>query len=186
MINDALLAFVPIGGNQSMVGGAGVSIVMAPGGVALDLLGAGVGVAPPSTFGTSFGTFGTDFGIGVRKPLLACAVGTAFATGTGATWNLAFQLAADAGAAGGYLPSTWYTAQETGPQSVANAPANAIIARFDWPPAFPATLRPRFARLLMQFPTGDDLTAGTIAYAIVTLDRDDLSIRNAQRNYSVS
>ncbi len=186
MYNDALLAFVPIGGNQSMVGAAGASIVLAPGGVALDLMGAGVGVAPPNIFGTSFGTFGADMGIGVRKPLLACAIGTAFATGNVATWNLAFQLAADQGAAGGYQPSTWYTAAETGPQTVANAPANAIIARFDWPPAFPATLRPRFARLLMQFPAATNLSAGTIAYAIVTLDRDDLSIKNAQRNYSVS
>lgn len=186
MYTDALLSFVGIGGNQSMVGGAGVSIVMAPGGVALDLLGAGVGVAPPNIFGTSFGTFGTDFGIGVRKPLLAVAVGTAFATGNLATWNIAFQLAADQGAAGGYQPSTWYTADETGAQTVANAPANAIIARFDWPPAFPATLRPRYARLLMQVPAGTNLSAGTIAYALVTLDRDDLSIRNAQKNYSVS
>ena len=186
MYTDALLNFVPIGGNQSMVGAAGASIVMAPGGVALDLLGAGVGVAPPNIFGQSFGTFGTDFGIGVRKPLLAIAVGTAFATGNAATWNLALQLAADLGAAGGYLPDTWYTAAETGAQSVANAAANAIIARFDWPPAFPNTLRPRFARLLMQVPAATNLSAGTIAYALVTLDRDDLSIKNAQRNYSVS
>ena len=186
MYTDSLLNFVPISGNQSMVGGAGVSIVMAPGGVALDLLGAGVGVAPPSIIGTSFSTFGTDFGIGVRKALLAVAIGTAFATGNAATWNLAFQLAADQGAAGGYQPSTWYTAQETGAQTVANGAANQIIARFDWPPAFPNTLRPRFARLLMQFPAGTNLTAGTIKYALVTLDRDDLSIQNAQRNYSVS
>lgn len=186
MYNDALLAFAPIGANQSMVGAAGASIVLAPGGVALDLLGAGVGVAPPNIFGTSFSTFGADIGIGVRKPLLAIAVGTAFATGNAATWNLAFQLAADQGAAGNYQPSTWYTAEETGPQAVGDAAANAIIARFDWPPAFPTTLRPRYARLLMKFPAATNLSAGTIAYAIVTLDRDDLSIRNAQRNFSVS
>jgi hypothetical protein len=186
MYTDALLNFVPIGGNLSMVGAAGAPIVLAPGGVALDLLGAGVGEAPPIIFGTSFPTFGTDFGIGVRKPLLAVTVGTAFATGNAATWNLAFQLAADLGAAGNYQPDTWYTAEETGAQAVALAPANAIIARFDWPPAFPSTLRPRYARLLMQVPAGTNLSAGTIAYALVTLDRDDLSIKNAQRNYSVS
>ena len=186
MLTDSLLNFVPPGGNLSMVGGAGISIVMAPGGVALDMLGAGVGVAPPSIIGQSFGTFGADLGIGVRKALLECVVGTAFATGNAATWNLALQFAADQGAAGGYLPDTWYTAISTGAQAVALAPAGARIARFDWAAVFPTTLRPRFARLIMLFPAATNLSAGTIAHALLTLDRDDLSIQQAQRNYSVS
>lgn len=185
MFTDALLNFVPIGGNQSVVGAAGASIVLAPGGTALDLMGAGVGLAPPNFIGTA-ALFGTDFGVGVKKALLAIAVGTAFATTNAGTWNLAFQLAPDTGAAGGYLPGAWTTIIETGAQPVANAPANAIIARFDWPPAFPVTLRPRFARLLMQLASGTNLSAGTIAYALVTTDRDDQSNKYAAKNFVVS
>jgi len=185
MYVDALLAFVGIGQNQSMVGAAGQPIVMAPGGVALDLLGNGVGVAPTGIIGTA-ALFGTDFGIGVKRALLAIATGTAFTTGNAATWNLAFQLAPDTGAAGLYQPGAWSTVVETGARAVGDAAANTVIGRFDWPPVFPVTLRPRFARLLMQFPAGTNLSAGTIAYALVTTDRDDQSNRQAARNYTIA
>lgn len=185
MLTDALLNFAPIGSNQSMVGGAGVSIVIAPGGVALDLLGAGVGVAPASIIGTA-SVFGTDFGVGVRKALLACAVGTAFATGNAATWNLALQFAQDTGAVGGYQPGTFHTVIETGAQPVSYATAGALIGRFDWPPQLPANFQPRFARLLMQFPAATNLSAGTIAYALVTMDRDDQANQFAAKNFAVA
>ena len=185
MFTDALLNFTAPGTPLSMVGGAGVSIVMAPGGTALDLLGLGVGVLSGSQdiIGTQSALFGTDFGIGVRKAQLDVVVGTAFTTATAATPNLAFQLAPDDGTGN---PGTWQTVVETGNLTVAQCAANTRIARFDWPPVFPETLRPRFARLLMQFGAGTDLTAGTIAYAIVTTDRDDQSNSRAQRNYSVA
>jgi hypothetical protein len=49
MRSDALLAFVPIGGNLSLVAGAGVDI---PSSQTIDLLGVGVGVAPPRSSAT--------------------------------------------------------------------------------------------------------------------------------------
>lgn len=187
MLTDALLNFLPIGSNLSMVGAAGASIVIAPAGGALDLLGEGVGLAPVNIIGNAMrGVFGTDFGIGVRKAQLVVGVGTAFATGTAATWNLAWQFAEDTGAAGGYLPGTWVTAVETGPQAVGNAPAGAIIGRFDFPPQIPPNFQPRYSRLLMQFPAAEDLTAGTLAFALVTTDRDDQANQFAANNYTVS
>jgi hypothetical protein len=168
-----------------MVGASGVSIVMAPGGTALDLLGLGVGVLSTGNaiIGVESAKFGTDFGIGVRKALLDVVIGTTFTTGTSATPNLALQLAQDDGTGN---PDTWYTAVETGNLAIALCTANTRIARFDWPPVWPETLRPRFARLLMQFAAGTLLTAGTIAYAIVTTDRDDQSNAQAQRNFTVA
>ena len=184
---DSQLSFVPLGSPLSLVAGAGVST---PSQV-LDLLGVGVGVAPPSIIGLTpiVGTthvFGTDFGIGEDRVLLDVVTGTAFATGDACTLNVALQLAADTGLSGGYQPGTWYTAVETGPQAVANLTANTRIARFDWPPAFPENLRPRYARLLFQVPSGEYFTTGTIAFALVTPARDDYAAAYAAKNFSVS
>ena len=58
---DALASFLPWnGGSQTLVGGAGVDVVI---GDIIDLLGVGVGVAPPNIIG-NVTLFGTDFGIG--------------------------------------------------------------------------------------------------------------------------
>src|SRR4051812_9184543 len=142
---DALLSFVPIGAPLSLVGGAGVAI---PSNV-IDLLGAGVGVAPPSIIGNA-SLFGTDMGIGQFRPEINAIIGTALATANAATLNTALQAAADTGSAGGYLPGAYQTLVETGPLTAAQLAANTVFARFPFLPVFPATLRPRFLRLLFS------------------------------------
>lgn len=181
MRNDASIAFVAIGGNLSLIAGAGINIPSA----VIDLLGQGVGTAPQNIIGTAT-LFGTDFGIGTDRPVLNVVIGTALVTGTSATLNLAMQAAVDQGAAGNYQPGTWQTLVETGPLTAAQCAANTRIARFDWPPAFPEGLQPRYMRLLAQVPAATLFTAGTIASAIVTLARDDQANRYAARNYRVS
>ena len=66
----------------------------------------------------------------------------------------------------------------------ANLTAGQIVARFNFPPAFPANLNPRFLSLLFT-PVGT-FTGGVIASAIVTMVRDDQSNRYAAKNYSVA
>ena len=112
-------------------------------------------------------------------------VGTACATASGATLNVQFQAAVDQGVGGNYQPGTWITLVETGPIAVANLTANQILARFDYPPAFPAGTLPRYLRLNFQTATGT-FTAGTISSAIVTMVRDDSANRFSARNYSVA
>lgn len=179
---DSSISFVPLGSPLSLVAAAGVDIASTN---IVDILGAGVGVAPPSIIGTA-SVFGSDMGIGDNRPLLDVVIGTALATGTSATLNVALQGAIDSGSAGGYLPGTWQTFVETGEITAAQGVANARIARFDWPPAFPETLRPRFYRLLFQVPAATLFTAGTIAFALVTMARDDQANKYASKNFAVA
>ena len=178
MRSDALLAFVPIGGNLSLVTG-GANAVASPN--TIDLMGVGVGIAPPNIIG-NVATFGTDMGIGGFRPEINCVLGIAFAGGT--SLNVALQAAADTGAAGGYLPGTWQTLAETGAMLTANLTANQVVARFPWLPAFPANLSPRYLRLLFT-PVGT-YTTGTIASAIVTTVRDDQANKYAAKNFTVA
>lgn len=181
MFSDALLSFVPLGAPLSLVAGAGVAI---PSTNTIDLLGVGVGLAPPSIIGNA-AVFGTDMGIGGLRPELDVAIGTAAVTANAATLNLALQAAPDTGAAGGYLPGTWQTIVETGALTAAQLTANQIIARFPWLPVFPQTLRPRFLRLLAQMPAATNFTAGTINFALVVTVRDDQANKQAAANFSV-
>jgi hypothetical protein len=103
-----------------------------------------------------------------------------------ATLNTALQAAADQGAAGNYQPSTWKTLVETGPLTAAQLAANTVFARFPWLPVFPATLRPRFLRLLFSPAAATNFTAGTVAAALVTVVRDDQANKQAAKNFSVS
>lgn len=184
MITDQQLSFVPLGGNLSLIAGAGASI---PSINTIDLLGAGVGVAPPSIIGnvTVFGA-PDAMGVGGLRPELNVTIGTALASATSATLNAALQGAPDTGAAGNYLPGTWQTIEETGALTVAQCIANTVIMRLPWVPPFPANLRPRFLRLLFQVPAATLFTAGTIASALVTMVRDDQFNKYAAKNYSVS
>lgn len=179
MILDALLNFVPIGTNLSIVGGAAV-----PSNV-IDLLGTGSGTAPRNIIGNAT-LFGEDSGLGMNKPQVQCAVGTAFVTANGATLNAAFQAAPDTGVGSGYVPGAWQTLVETGPLTVAQLAAQTIFGRFDWPPVFPITLRPRYLRLLFTPLAGSTFTAGTVAYAIVTMVRDDYAEKNQPANYTLA
>lgn len=191
MITDALISFVPIGTNLSLVGGAGVAI---PSSV-IDLLGDGVGTAPTgSIFGVQSATFGQAgaMGTGNQRPELNVTIGTALAGAAGLTLNCALQAAADQGAGGNFQPSTWNNIGGQDGITLAQGAANTVIMRLPWLPPFPATLRPRYLRLLFSpvssggaVPSGN-FTAGTIASAIVVMSRDDYFAKFAQKNYSVS
>lgn len=179
MLLDALLSFVNVGGNLSLVAGAGVDI---PSNV-IDLLGTGQGTAPQSIIGNRT-LFGEDSGLGAVKPQVQVNIGTGLVTANGGLLNVKFQAALDLGTPT-YLPDTWRTLIETGPMAVADLAANAICARFDWPPAFPVSFQPRYLRLLFSPGAGASFTAGTILAAPVTMVRDDQSNRYAPANYSV-
>ena len=124
MLLDALVSFVPPGQPLSLITGASTSVYSN----IFDSLGLGVGQAPQSIIGTRT-VFGQDNGIGVKKPLLDCVVGTAF-VGASANLNVQFQAAVDNGS---YQPGTWITLLETGTIAVGNLTAGQLIARFDWP-----------------------------------------------------
>lgn len=184
MMLDAQLTFVsPQGPAVSAVGAAGAQIQL---GQVIDLLGVGVGQAPPNIIGNAT-LFGQDTNTGIWKLDLQVNVGTAFASATSATANIAIQVAPDTGAAGGYLPGTWETAEETGPKLSAEMTANQVL-RLPMPPAPPATPRPRYVRLLLQVaPAASGIfTAGTISGAFFVQGRDDLQNRQAASNYTVA
>jgi hypothetical protein len=173
MITDALLAFVPVGTNTPILGAAVRSNVY-------DILGTGVGTPPSSIIGTPT-LFGSDLGIGGKRPMLEVLLGAAaFAGGT--SLNIAFQAAVDT--AGTHVAGTWNTLVETGAILTANLTAAQVCARFDWPPAFPPGLNARYLSLLFT-PVGT-FTAGTINAAIVTMVRDDQANRYAAKNFTVA
>lgn len=177
---DSQLVYVPA--PLSLVGGAGISI---PSNV-LDLLSSGVGTPPANIIG-NVALFGEDLGVGggFVVPTLFVAMGIAAATANAAALNIALQLAPDTGAAGGYLPGAWTTAVETSPIPVANLGAGAVLARLDFAPVQPVTLRPRFHRLLFSPGAGANFTAGTISFAGIVPARDDQSNKYAANNYQV-
>jgi hypothetical protein len=172
---DALLSFVPLGAPLSLIGGSGNAVRSG----VIDLLGQGQGTAPTNIIGTTT-TFGTDQGIGTFRPELMVALGPAVLGAT--SYNFALQAAPDAGTPT-YLPGTWTTLAETGQIPIASLTLNQVVARFPWLPAFPANLQPRYLSLLMT--AIGTPTAGTIAFALVTLVRDDQSNRFAAKNYKV-
>ena len=182
MILDSQLAFVPVAGNLSLVAGAGVNI---PSSNTIDLLGQGVGTAPSNIIGNA-ANFGADVGIGGITPQIEAVIGVACATGNAATLNVALQAAADSGFAGNYQPGTWTTIIETGPIAAAKLTAGQIVARFDFLPAFPANLSPRYLRLLFQVASATNFTAGTISSAIVTMVRDDQANKFSAKNFTVA
>ena|SRR6185312_1863851 len=181
MITDAQLAFVPIGAPLSCVGATGASFASNT----IDFLGQGVGTAPAGIIGNAT-VFGTDPGIGGIRPQLNVTVGTAFVTGDSSTLNCEVQYAPDSGVSGDYQPGTWQTVAETGPLTAAQLTAGQIIARYDFPPAFPANARPRYMRLLFTTPSGEQFTAGTIGSALVVLVRDDQANKFAPGNFVVA
>lgn len=181
MITDALVNLVSPGAPLSLVSGAGIAI---PSSV-YDILGTGVGTAPQAIIGTRT-LFGSDMGVGVKKPLLVVSIGAALVTGNAATLNVQFQGAVDTGAGGGYQPGTWRTFEETGPLAVADCTAGTLVARFDWPPAWPFNVEPRYLRLNFAPPAATNFSAGAIAFATVTMDRDDYSIKYAAKNFVVA
>src|SRR5258708_33229733 len=158
MITDALVNFVAPGAPLSLVGGAGVAF---PSNV-YDELGQGVGTAPAVIIGTR-STFGSDMGLGQLKAQVEAVVGVAAVAVGGSTLNVAFQGAPDLGAGGNYQPGTWQTLVETGPLTAAQLTAQQLIARFDFPPAFPPGTLPRYLLLLFSPSAGGSCSPGRMA-----------------------
>lgn len=178
MILDALLSFVPIGGNLSLVGGAGITI---PSTNVIDLIGSGEGTTPPNIIGTPT-LFGTDMGIGDDKLQIRVYIGTALATSSSAVLSVRMQAAPDTAVT--HVAGTWQDLV-TVKCTAAQGTAGAVIARIDWPPAVPPNLNARYVRLLFDPGTGASFTAGTISSAIVTPVGDDWSAAYAAKNYVV-
>lgn len=186
MLIDALLSFVPIGGNLSLVAGAGVPILSN----VIDLLGVGVGQAPPGIIGNA-ATFGEDPGVGGLRPELMIGIGTAVVATGGSLLKIALQGAPDPGAASNYTPAAgaWQDIVSQDNIAAANLAAGAVPFRCPWIPSMPPNLRPRFLRLWFggsisgNFATGA-FSAGTIAFALVTTGRDDYAIKFASKNYT--
>lgn len=185
MILDSQLSFVPLNAPLSMVAGAGVSI---PSTNVIDLLGLGVGVAPPPQIWGNTTVFGQPDagGVGGLRPEMVVNIGASFVTGNAATLNVALQGAPDLGSGGNYQPGTWQTYEETGALTAAQLIATRTIMRMPWVPPFPENARPRFLRLLFQIPAATNFTAGTIQNAAVALVRDDFFFRQQPKNYSVA
>lgn len=149
----------------------------------VDLLGQGPGTAPFNIIG-NVTLFGTDFGIGKQQLELIVNTGAAFTTGNSATLTIQFQLAVDSGTPT-YLPGTWNTILEAPGLTAAQLAAATTVARFDWPPAFPTTLRPRYMRLNFVAAASTAFTAGSIGFAGIVLCRDDQANKLAAANYAV-
>ncbi len=177
MLIDSLVSFIPPGSPLSLIAGAGVAV---PSNV-IDLIGSGVGTTPPNIIGTA-ALFGTDLGIGSLKAQLEVLFTTALVAVGGSTLNIAFQLSEDTAVT--HLPAAWTTIIETGAIAAASLGLGKIAARFDWPPVFPVTLRPRYARLLFSPSAGGSFSAGAVI-APVTMQRDDWAEAQQPRNYAV-
>lgn len=176
MFIDALTGFVQPGAPLSLVGADGVAIQSD----VYDILGNGVGTKPVNIIGTA-AVFGADMGVGGLQPELVVSIGTALVTGNAATLNVQLQAAPDAGTPT-YQPGTWQTIMESGAITAAQGTAGAYVFRTKFPPVFPANLRPRYYRLNFQPAASTHFTAGTIAYAIISVVRDDYSIGLIQPN----
>jgi hypothetical protein len=188
MRSDALVAFIPLGAPLSLANlGAGIVANTNP----LDLLGLGVGINPASAniIGNA-ALFGTDLGVGGKRPELNIGVGTAFAAAAGTLLKIALQAAPDLGVGGNFQPGTWQDVVSQDNIAIANLTAGAIPFRCPWIPDMPPSLRPRFMRLQFSpmsataLPSGS-FTAGTIAFALVTTVRDDQANKFASKNYAV-
>ncbi len=187
-IFDSLLSFVAIGGNLSLVGGAGVAI---PSPNVIDLLGTGAGTAPKNIIGNAT-LFGEDAGEGEYKPRILVGIGTGLVSATSALLNIAVQAAPDAGTPT-YQPGTWQTLVETGGLPLTILGANAQPIEIDWPPVLPPlSFRPRFYRMLFSpvlasgaLSTGN-FSAGTIAFASMTRVPDEPANRRTPRNYTLA
>lgn len=174
MISDNLVSFLPPGSNLAITAAAVRSNIF-------DLLGLGVGVTPAQgnlIIGNRT-LFGEDSGLGAIKPQVQCVVGTVFSGGS--SMICAFQGAADDGTGN---PDTWQTLIQTGSITTAQLTANAVFARFDFPPAFPVNFQPRFLSLL--FTPATTFSGGTVASAVVTMGRPDQANKFAPGNFVVA
>ena len=91
MITDALVSFVGLNaGPLSLVAGGGDPIASG----IIDLLGNGVGQAPTNIIGNA-AVFGTDEGVGGKRPELNITIGTTLTAAAGTTLKVALQAAVE-------------------------------------------------------------------------------------------
>ena len=157
--------------NQSLaVSALGVAQNMPP----IDLMGVGVGNAPPNYYGVQDVVFGEDIGIGdgVSPPNITCIVGMTF-VGAGATLTVELQESVDSGAAGSppFSPNAWQTIAATGALTPAQLLAGTKIADLTIPPRAPGQAFPRFFQL--YYSVVGTFTAGAISFAGIATGRDD-------------
>lgn len=175
---DSQLSFVPIGGaGLSLIAAAAANIASTN---TPDILGAGVGQAPPGIIGNAT-LFGQDPGVGRYVPYIEFILGTALASA--GTLNVALQFAPDTGAGGGYLPGAWQTVTETGAEAAAFWTALTPF-RLSFAPTVVQQMRARFMRLLFQQSAA--VTAGLVNNAFITLGRDDQANKLAAKNFTVA
>lgn len=182
MINDALVAFQPIGSPLSLVGATGSTFASA---LTYDFLGQGVGQPPGNIIGNRT-LAGTDEGVGGKRPELNVVIGTAVVAVGACVLKAALQAAVDTGVGGGYLPGTWTDVDSQDNIAAVNLVAGAVIFRSPWIPQMPANLQARYLRLLFTLSGGTSFTAGTIGSATVTMVRDDQANKYASKNFSVA
>ena len=171
MLNDTQL--ILDNGSSLAVAAPGI-----PSALVIDLMGVGVGQAPPNYFGVQSAVFGEDPGIGdgVSPPVLVVIVGTAFTAVAGATLRVQFQESLDSGAPT-YTPLLWKTVVQTDDLPASVLTAGQKIAEFTVPVRYPGQSFPRFIRLnYLLAVAGSSFSAGTIAFAGINTGRDDLPI----------
>ncbi len=170
MITDALVNFTPVAVTPTVAADYPSAVI--------DILGSGVGTAPANIIGNR-ALFGSDVGIGGVRPQIECLVTAAFVGGTSV--QVKFQAAPDV--AGTHIPTTWTTLVETAAILTASLTLGQVLARFDYPPAFPAGLNPRYLRLL--FTSLGTFSLGSII-APTTMVRDDQANKFAANNFVVA
>ena len=181
MITDALVAFIPAGSPLSLIG-AGSATFRSN---VIDLLGQGVGTAPLNIIGVTATTFGTDMGVGGKRPEINVTIGTQPVVVAASTLKIALQAAEDQGAGGGYQPSTWVDVVSQDGLTAANLTIGAVPFRVPYLPTFPPGLLPRYLSLQFTLSSLGAFTAGAIASALVTMVRDDQANKFAAKNFRV-
>ena len=180
MITDSLVAFVPVNSPLSLIGAASATFASN----VVDLLGQGVGQAPANIIGTAT-VFGTDLGVGGKRPELNVTIGVQPVVGSSSTLKIDFQAAQDLGTPT-YQPGTWRTIVSQDGLAAADLVVGAVPFRVPYLPEFPANFQPRYLRLLFSLSSLGAFTAGSIGSALVTMVRDDQSNKFAAKNFTVA
>lgn len=176
MISDQLVSFLPPSSNLAVLAAEVYSNV-------IDVLGVGAGITAAQA-NAIIGTAtlpGWDPNVGVVVPEIVCAVGTAFATGAGATLTMKFEGAPDNGSGS---PGTYKVYEQTPAMTAAQLTANSFFGRMKWPYEYPDGDNPRFFRL--AFTPSAAFTAGTVAFALVTMGPWVNYSRYAAKNFTVA
>jgi hypothetical protein len=177
------LSFVPIGGNLSLVAGAGVAI---PSPNVIDLLGAGVGTAPPSIIGNAHCSAPT-------RASAAVPSGDQRDHRHRARHRAAATLNTRCRPRPTRAPPATISRHLEDARRDRTAHRRAArrqhgVSRFPFLPVFPATVAPALPApaVLAGNNAAGSFTAGTVRLALVTMVRDDQANKQAAKNFSVS